>query len=405
MTDLDNQYCWELQNRYIPGGSSTCSKRAQYLPEEPPVIVRGEGCRVWDADGREFIDFRCALGPVSLGYCHPVINQAIREQLEKGIVFGYPHPLEGEVAQMLVEIIPCAEKVRFLKTGGEAIAAAIKIARAVTGRNHVLQIGYNGWLNSLSPTGMVLPNQSATQSLPGIPAALSQLHHGCRWNQREDLEAVGQQFGSDLAAIVVAADYRNLEDGRTFYLWLRKFADQYGAVLIFDEIVTGFRLAIGGVQEYFQVTPDLAVFAKGLANGMPLSVYCGKAELMDVLESATVSTTYGGDALSLAAAKACIGIYRTEPVIEHFWQASRTLWSAFNLLCRKYDLPLKVENYAPFSLLTFDPDCPANFREQFFRAVCDAGVTLYNGGYVCYAHKSADLEEALQRIDSAMSKL
>ncbi|NLF94210.1 MAG: aminotransferase class III-fold pyridoxal phosphate-dependent enzyme, partial [Oligosphaeraceae bacterium] len=225
------------------------------------------------------------------------------------------------------------------------------------------------------------------------------------WNHPEYLEAVGQQFGSDLAAVVVAADYHSLEDGRTFYPWLRQFADQYGAVLIFDEIVTGFRLAIGGVQEYFQVTPDLAVFAKGMANGMPLSVYCGKAELMNVLKTATVSTTYGGDALSLAAAKACIGIYRTEPVIEHLWQASRTLWSAFNQLCRKYNLPLRVDNYAPFSVLTFDPDCPANFREQFFRAVCAAGVTLYNGGYVCYAHKQADLEETLQRFEVAMSRL
>ncbi len=298
MTGFDNEFYGERQSRFIPGGSSTCSKRARFQPQEPPVIVRGKGCRVWDGDGREFIDFRCALGPISLGYCHPSIDQAIRKQLEKGIVFGYPHPLEGEVAEMLVEIIPCAEQARFLKTGGEAIAATIKIARAATGRNQVIQIGYNGWLNSLSATGMVLPNQKSAQNLPGVPAAWSQLHHGCRWNHPEDLEAVVQTIGNDLAAIVVAADYYNLEEGRIFYPWLRKFADQHGAVLIFDEIVTGFRWAIGGVQEYFQVIPDLAVFAKGLANGMPLSVYCGRAELMQTLKTATVSTTYGGETLS-----------------------------------------------------------------------------------------------------------
>lgn len=405
MPDFDNAYYWELQNRIIPFGSSTCSKKARFLPDEPAVIVRGQGCRVWDANGREFIDFRCALGPVSLGYCYPAIDQAIEKQLRQGIVFGYPHPLEGIVAEMLVDSIPCAEKARFLKTGGEAIAATIKIARAATGRNHVIQIGYNGWLNSLSPTGMLLPNQCAAQALPGIPAEISKLHHGCRWNNTADLQAVGQEYGSDLAAIVVAADYKDLEEGKMFYPYLRKFADKYGAVLIFDEIVTGFRLALGGVQEYFQVTPDLAVFAKAIANGMPLSVYCGKAELMNWLETATVSTTYGGEALSLAAAKATIEIYRSEPVIEHLWSACQTMWSGFNQLCRKYDLPVIVENFAPFSVLSYKHDCPADFPELFTRAACRSGVSLYNGGYVCYSHQQDDLEEALQRLDCAMASL
>ena len=158
---------------YLAGGSSTGSKRPQFMPEEPGVIVRGKGCRVWDADGREFIDFRNGLGPVTLGYCIPEINAAISEQMANGIVFSHPHPLEGRVAKLLCENIPCAEQVRFLKTGGEACAATLRLARAFTGRTKVMQIGYNGWLNSLSSTGMVLPSQHATQSLPGIPITAS----------------------------------------------------------------------------------------------------------------------------------------------------------------------------------------------------------------------------------------
>ena len=139
-----NQEYRAILDQYIPWGSSTCSKRARFMPEEPAVIVRGKGCRVWDADGREFIDFRNSLGPITLGYCYEPVNEAVKEQLDKGIVFGYPSPLEAEVAELVCHTIPCAEKARFLKTGGEAIAAVIKSARCVSGHDHVIQIGYNG---------------------------------------------------------------------------------------------------------------------------------------------------------------------------------------------------------------------------------------------------------------------
>lgn len=403
---MDNKYYYELLDKVMPRGSSCCSKHAVYVPEEPAVIVSGKGCRVKDADGREFIDFRNALGPISLGYAYEPVNAAIREQLEKGITFGYPSPLEAEVAQLITEIIPCAEKARFLKTGGEAIAACIKAARYITGREHVIQIGYNGWLNTLGGSTMILPGQPAPAQVPGIPAALSALHHGCDWNDTDKLQQLADKYKGTIAAIVVAADYTYMEKGATFYPFLRNLADEIGCALIFDEIVTGFRMALGGVQEYFHVTPDMAVFAKGIANGMPLSVYCGKAKWMDAFENATVSSTYGGEALSLAAAKAVIGIYRTEPVIEHFWKMGIKMWGGLQALFDKYALPVKMGTVTrPVMFYSYTKDAPADFPSKMERAILTNGVTLYHGGYINYSHTEADIAEALSRIESALKSL
>lgn len=397
----NNAYYHDLLTSRIPWGSSTCSKRVTWPPEEPAVIVRGRGCRVWDADGREYIDFRNGLGPISLGYCYPEVDEAIREQLSRGIIFGYPHPLEAEVAHLFSEIIPGAERVRFLKTGGEAVAACIKIARQATGRSHVIQIGYNGWLNALAGRGLALPGQAAAAQVPGVPPELSALHHAAGWNNREQLEELRVRLEGRIAAVVVAADYDHFEDGATFYPFLRQFADQTGAALVFDEIVTGFRIAIGGVQEYFGVTPDLAVFAKGVANGMPLAVYCGKAAWMRHLEQAIVSSTYGGDALSLAAAKAVIGIYRREPVIKHLWQMGERMWGGLEAIFAARGIPAVVAGRRPVAFYHFLPTAAPGLPERLGRAFCRAGVTLYRGGYVNYSHQKQDIDEALERIRQA----
>jgi len=389
----------------IPWGSSTCSKAAKYMPDEPGVIVRGKGCRVWDADGREFIDYRNALGPITLGYCFPAVDDAIREQLASGIVFGHPHPLEGEVAEMLSQCIPCAERVRFLKTGGEAVAACIRLARYHTGRDHVAQIGYNGWLNSLASGARTLPGIVATSTPVGVPQALSSLHHAYDWNDVEGLTALFQKAGPTIAALVVSADYAGLPHGKTFYPFLRDLTRQHGAVLIFDEIVTGFRLAIGGVQEFFGVTPDLAVFAKGVANGMPLSFYCGQAEIMDKLKAVMVSSTLGGEALSLAAAKAALAIYQTQNVIGHLWTTGETLWTGLNALFEKYRLPIKMTGYWPCPVLQFAPEAPRDLAPRFYRSAYRHGVSLNIISYVNFSHQDADLKETLERLDQGIREL
>lgn len=438
----------ERLGRVMPWGSSTCSKAPQFAPEEPAVIVRGDGCRVWDADGNEFIDFRNGLGPVTLGYRFPAVDEAIREQLASGIVFGHPHPLECEVAEMLCELIPCAEQARFLKTGGEAIAAAIRLARHYTGRDHIIQIGYNGWLNSLATGGAQLPGRSAA-SVPGVPQAVSSLHHAAGWNDLPGVERLFDEHEGQVAAVVVAADYAAMADGRTFYPALRALTQKHGALLIFDEIVTGFRIAIGGVQEYFGTVPDLAVFSKGVANGMPLSVYAGRKEVMACCDrgGAVISSTFGGETLSLAAAKACIATYTRHDVVGRLWTQGEIMWSGLNRLFAQYDIPLEVRGFWPCPAFAVRADggdagrkedggrpiaagsetssgngaarerdgggrdgmasraASEGLRERFFRLAYKHGVSLYTISYVNYSHGAHDIEEALTRLERACDEL
>ncbi|MFA5858877.1 MAG: aminotransferase class III-fold pyridoxal phosphate-dependent enzyme [Elusimicrobiota bacterium] len=399
---------WKLYEEsvnYLGAGSSTNSKSPRLKPEEPAVIVRGKGCRVWDADGNEYIDYRNGLGPVSLGYAVPEINQAIKDQLENGIVFGHPHVLEGEVAKMLTEVIPCAEKVRFLKTGGEAIAACIKISRNATKRSRVVQCGYNGWLNVLSipVAGASVPAGIAnTEPTRGVPLELGQLHTNLPWGNIEPWEKYFAEYGNTTAVAVVASSYLDMDKGKEFLPAVRALTQKYGTLLVIDEIVTGFRVAQGGAHEYFNIMPDLAVFAKGCANGMPISVYCGKKELIDSASTISISSTFGGESLSLAAVKAVLKFYKDNNVITHLWEKGKNLWDGVNEVFKRNSFPVEVKGY---------PVCPQfvfiekNVDTNFYRACYKHGVSLYGVSYINYSHKDKDIAETVERIEAAVKEI
>lgn len=394
----------ERMKKIIPVGSSTNSKAPRLMPDEPGVIVKGDGCRVWDADGREYIDFRNSLGPVTIGYNIPEINEAVIERLNNGIIFGHPHPIEGEVAEMIKDIVPCAEMVRFLKTGGEAAAALIRLARAYTGRDHIIQIGYNGWINTLAPKSQILPGQISEDTPAGVPACYSALHHACAWNDTEGIRKLFENYGSKIAAVIVSADYPQMEKGKTFYPFLREITNKNGSVLIFDEIVTGFRIALGGVQEYFNVTPDLAVFGKGMANGMPLSAYMGKREIMSLCDrggKVVISSTFGGETLSLAASKAAISFYKKNNVVDFLWQQGNKLWNQVNELFEKYDIDIKMVGPAPTKKFTWNKE----LINEFYRAAYRKGVSLRPVSYINYSHKDEDVKQVIERLDSVCAEI
>ncbi|HVX42732.1 MAG TPA: aminotransferase class III-fold pyridoxal phosphate-dependent enzyme [Mycobacteriales bacterium] len=385
----------------MPCGSSTTSKAPTLLPDEPEVIVRGEGCRVWDDRGREFIDFRNGLGPVTLGYRFPAVDEAIHRQLLAGITFGHPHPLECQAAELLCELVPHADQARFLKTGGEAIAATIRIARAATGRDHIVHIGYNGWLNTLAPGAPPLPGAEPRQ-FPGVPAAVSALHHHARWNDPDGVAAVLDRH--DVAAVVVASDYAGMAAGAEFYPQLRQLATAAGTLVIYDDIVTGFRIATAGVQEYFGVPPDLAVFSKGIANGMPLSAYTGRREIMAAATG--VSSTFGGETLALAAAIACMNTYREQDVPAQLWQRGRQMWSGLDRIFTAAGLPLRTRGFAPCPALTAVDGADASvWLPAFLRAAYRNGVSLYTVSYVNFSHSERDIDEALHRLEKACAEL
>ncbi|MFW6597572.1 aminotransferase class III-fold pyridoxal phosphate-dependent enzyme [Propionibacteriaceae bacterium Y2011] len=400
-TTLTDAAWTERFDAIMPFGSSTASKRPRLLPEEPEVVVRGEGCRVWDDRGREFIDYRNALGPITLGYRFPAVDEAIRAQLDRGILFGHPSPLECEVAERFCQHLPGMEQARFLKTGGEAIAAAIRIARAHTGRDHVIQIGYNGWLNGLGSGAAALPGQ-AMPAPAGVPAALAALHHPARWNDLTQVAELLEAHPGQVAAVVVAADYARMAEGATFYPALRALLDQHGTLLVLDEIVTGFRIALGGVNEHFDARADLAVYGKGMANGMPIAVYAGRREVMEACGPgrATISTTFGGETLSLAAASACLDTYLGSDVVGHLWRQGTTLWDQVRGLFESYDLPLSVAGLAPCPAFVATDDTPG-LLDTFLRAAYRHGVSLYNVSYVNLSHADADVAETVERLGRA----
>jgi glutamate-1-semialdehyde 2,1-aminomutase len=387
---------WREAQRLIGAGTGTLSKRPQYEGDEPGCIVRGKGCRVWDADGNEYIDFRNSLGPITLGYCYPAVDDAIRAQLANGIIYGHPHPLEVELARELVEVLPCAEKVRFLKTGGEAMAACIRLARAYTRRPGIVTCGYHGWLTR------------GGKPENGVPEAVAALQTGLPYGAIEPFADYLEQHAAATACVCVAASYSHIRPDDGFLPQLRALTREHDVLLVYDEIVTGFRVRIGGMQEYTGAVPDLATFAKGIANGMPLSCYCGRADILDLVAQAGVSSTYSGETLSLAAAKAAVHEYRTKGVIDHLWARGQQLMDGMNMLFEKHGLDCRAIGCPACPSIGFqaaDPLARGREQEALWRAAYRHGVSLYSVSYPNFSHTAADIAEALDRLDAAMAEV
>jgi len=314
---LDKSKALEARARkFIPGVTQTASKRPEaFAPGRfPDFIDHGKGAHVWDVDGNEYIDYVMACGPVTLGYCYPAVDQAIQEQLAKGIIFTRLTALEGEVAEILSEVVPCAEMTRFFKGGVEANSAALRLARAFTGRQKVVSCGYRGWHDQWA----------VTHTPRGIPPCLADLTLEFDYNNLASLEAVLATHQNQVAAVIIdPVSGERPEAG--FLAGVKELAHKHGALLIFDEIVTGFRLDVGGAQAYYDVVPDMAVFAKGIANGMPLSAVTGRREVMKMATEVFITLTYGDEALSLAAARATLGVLQERDVTGHIWSVGRAL--------------------------------------------------------------------------------
>jgi len=279
----------------IPLGSQTFSKsRTQYPVGISPLYVsRAKGAEIWDLDGNKYIDLISALASVTLGYGDKSVEKAVKRQLKKGVSLSLPGKLEAEVSELIVEMVPSAEMVRFGKNGSDATAAAIRLARAFTGRDHILVCGYHGWQDWYI---------GSTTRNKGVPDSVSSLTHKFEYNNIESLKMALDSLENQVAGVI-------LEPMNTTYP-ISGFLEEVqiltrnaGALLIFDETITGFRFSRGGAQELFGVTPDLSTFGKGMANGFPLSAVVGRKDVMMEMEEIFFSGTFGGELLSLAASK------------------------------------------------------------------------------------------------------
>lgn len=306
----------------IPLGSQTFSKSHQQFMRGscPQFLRKGKGCTVEDVDGNRYIDYVLGLLPIVLGYCDDDVNAAIIDQLGRGITFSLPTDLEAELAERLVKLIPCAEMVRFGKNGSDATSAAIRLARAYTGRDRVISCGYHGWHDWYIAT---------TSRDLGIPAEVAKLTTAVPYNNPDAVLDVLASDPDGIAALIL--EPAGATEPETDYLQsLREATARHGVVLIFDEIVTGFRIDIGGAQSHYAVTPDLACFGKAMANGMPISAIVGKSEIMQLMDEIFYSGTFGGEALSLAASIATIDKLEREDGITRIRNCGRRLIQTVN---------------------------------------------------------------------------
>jgi glutamate-1-semialdehyde 2,1-aminomutase len=381
----------------IPLASQTFSKSLTQYPKgvSPFFIQKGQGAKVVDVDGNEYIDFVNSLAAVTLGYCDIDVDKEVKEQMKNGVTFSLPHTLEMQVAEKLIEIIPCAEKVRFAKNGTDATSAAIRIARAYTGKDHIAVCGYHGWQDwYICSTARDL----------GVPNSVKALTHKFQYNDIKSLEELFQKKA--LACVIM--EPMNVEYPENNFLEkVKNLAHKNNALLIFDEVITGFRYSLGGAQKLFNVIPDIATFGKGMANGYPLSAVVGGNNVMQKVEDIFFSGTMGGETLSLSAANAVIDKYKKNKVIEYLNEIGTYLMEQLNLLIDIEDLGdffwtsghpswsfLHIKDqkkYSSFEIKTF-----------FLQESLKRGIMTLGTHNLSFSHTKKDIDSLIQMYSEVL---
>lgn len=398
---LDRSRELEVQARtLVPTGTHSMMKRPeQFCPGRFPVfLASGDGALVEDVDGNQYIDFISGLGASALGHRHPALMEAARKALEDGFVHSLPSETELAAAEALIDLVPHAEMARFFKTGADATSAAVRLARVITGRDDILTVGYNGW------------HDAFMYDTPGVPAAVAQ--HSRRMplftpaDEAPLLDAVRSSEGK-LAAVLLSVPYnRRLE--QSFVRELRSACNDAGVLLVFDEIVTGFRLALAGAQEYFGVEPDLACYSKALAAGMPLSAVVGPAEHMQKMEGLQVSTTFGGERVSLAVCIEALAIYRSSGHIQHLQQLGEQLATGLRAVATELKVPLEVDGYLPLPFLRLGPTPPVHVARmtELQGRMAERGVLLRRDvNFICGAHDAGQIEHTIGAARTSLAEM
>ncbi len=388
---------WARAKEIIPRGTQTLSKGPDQFVDgvTPKYLDHGQGCHVWDVDGNEYIDYPMALGPVLLGYNYAPVVEAVTREIRKGTTFTLMSPLEVQLAELLVEAIPCAEMVRFGKNGADATMAAIRIARAYTGRDHVAFCGYHGCHDWYAIT---------TSLNRGIPRFNAGLIHPFEYNRPQTLEAQFALYPDKIGAVIMEVPAEDPQEN--FLQRVIDLAHKYGALFILDEICTGFRWSLGGAQEYYGIVPDLGCFGKGMANGFSISAVVGKKEFMKELNDIFFSMTFSGETIGLAASIATIGEIRKKGVIDYIWQQGKKLREGLYRIKGELKVDVEIVGHPPRSGFVFR-DALGNesldIKSLFLQETHKRGVLFGGPVYLSLSHSDEDVERTLDVSYEAMS--
>jgi len=404
---------YERAKELVPGGTQLLSRRPHiFAPGAAPIFAeRGRGSRIWDVDGEQYLDYGMSVSACVLGYADPVVNEAVRAQLDAGVMFSLNHPAELELAELLCETIPCAEMVRFAKGGGEACAVAVRIARGATGRDVVLFSGYHGWHDWYLAANLADAGALDAHLLPeidpiGVPQALASTAVPFAYGDLASLEAALARHAGRVACVIMEP-MRSALPPEGYLDGVRRLAHAAGAVLIFDEVTTGFRLSARGVEDAVGVVPDMAVLAKSLSNGFAMGAVVGRREVMEPAARMFVSSTNWSELVGVRAAIATLTEIGRRDVPRLLREFGERLIAGFNRVAVDLHVDARISGLPACPQLEFAPGSEESARRGlaalFAQEMCRRGVLMNAHPMPSAAHTEEDLKWTLQAAREALT--
>lgn len=396
----------------IPGGTQLLSKRPEmFLPELwPSYYSRAQGVEVWDLDGNKYLDMSYnGIGACILGAADPEVDAMVKESINKGSMSTLNCPEEVELADLLCELHPWAEMVRYCRAGGEAMALAVRIARAKTRRDKIAFCGYHGWHDwylaaNLAEADTLSGHLLAGLDPTGVPRGLMGTALPFRYNRIDELEEIVRCWPNELAAIVMEP-IRDHDPDPGFLQRVREIATESGAVLIFDEITAGFRLNTGGAHLLYQITPDMAVFAKGMSNGYPMAAIIGTSEVMQAAQNTFISSTYWTERIGPTAALATIRKHRRDEVHKHLIRIGELVQTGWLAIAESVGLKIEVGGIYPLSHFSIAAENAQAVHTLFTQLMLERGFLATKGFYATYAHQDEHVQEYLETAESVFKKI
>jgi glutamate-1-semialdehyde 2,1-aminomutase len=425
MKELKNsQRLLEEARRYLPGGVDSPVRAFKAVGGTPPFIVKGKGSRIYDADSNEFIDYVCSWGPLILGHSHPQVVAALKQAAERGTSFGAPTELEITLARMISQAVPSIEMLRFVNSGTEATMTALRLARAFTGRNKIVKFagGYHGHADGLLAKGGSGLATLGIPDSPGVPASYAQDTLVASYNNTEAVEQLFQHYPAEIAAVIVepvAANMGVVTPQPGFLDSLRKMTPEYGALLIFDEVITGFRVTFGGAQALYGITPDLTCLGKIIGGGLPVGAYGGRREIMEMM--APVGPVYqagtlSGNPLAMTAGIETLKLLNQPGVYEQLEAKASALEKGIAAAATEAGVSLHIARVASLLTIFFTRGPVDNYEtakqantalfSKFFHGLLAGGIywppSQFEAAFISLAHSDDDIRLTIRAAEKAL---